>query len=144
MKSEIIKRLEQYISDECKAIDREKAFDDMLDECYSFEKVGGPFEYMSPSAVLKEMDPTGYRCGVNDYEDAEGWVEVAGDYYDQREAEKAKEQFIEDLKSSISDLESEIEDLEAEEDPSLQDIAAKKEALNSLQAELKECEKHSF
>lgn len=44
-----------------------EAYNEMLDECYDLSKVGGPFEHMSASYVLKECDETAYRCGLNDY-----------------------------------------------------------------------------
>jgi predicted ribosome quality control (RQC) complex YloA/Tae2 family protein len=148
----VIERLEQHIADECTRIDREARFDDMLDECYSFEKVGGPFEYMSPSRVLKEVDPIAYRCGVDDYEDSEEWVEINGDYYERRDAEKAKEDFIESLESEITDLESEIEELEAEdqenENEESENNAAKilglSVRLDTMRGDLSTVEKHSF
>lgn len=47
------------------------AYDDMLDEIY-----GTPLEdmgiYMQPSDILRELDPTAYKCGWLDWCDAEG------------------------------------------------------------------------
>lgn len=144
MNSEIINRLEAHITAECSAIDREARFDEMLDECYSFDSVGGPFAHMSPSRVLKEMDPIAYRCGVNDYEDGEGWVEVDGESYDQREAEKAKDSFLDDLNSELSDLQSELSDEESEEDPNIQTVAQLKRQIAGMEDAIAEVEKHSF
>ena len=109
-KHDIINKLEENIAAELKAIDREEQFDRMLDDCYSFEGVGGPFSSMSPSQVLKEVDPTAHRCGVNDYADGENWVEVDGEYYDQDEAEKVKEELVDEIESAIDNKEAEIED----------------------------------
>lgn len=145
MKTEtIIDKLKAHIVDECKTIDREARFDDMLDEIYSFEKVGGPFEHMSPSRVLKEVDPVAYRCGVNDYEDGEEWIEIGGDYYEQDDTEKARQEFVEELESQISDLETEIEKTEADEDSNESKLAEQKRKLAELQIDLQTVEKHSF
>lgn len=107
----IIQTLTARIVEECKPVDREAAFDAMLDECYSFKKVGGPFEWMLPSRVLQEMDPTAYRCGVNDFADGEPWVEIDGETYDRAEVEAVIEEFKDGLESELSDLESELEEL---------------------------------
>lgn len=47
--------------------DREELYDQMLDEVYGCVNVAG-LEY-STSDVQKEIDPTAYSCGVNDYID---------------------------------------------------------------------------
>lgn len=45
-------------------------FDDFLDEIHGAVKCG-ELEW-DMSRVLKEMDPTAYRCGFNDWLDSEG------------------------------------------------------------------------
>lgn len=144
MKSEIITKLEAHIADNCKAIDREARFDDMLDECYSFDKVGGPFENMSPSRVLKEVDPIAYRCGVNDWADGEGWIEIDGENYDSDEVGKAKDSFVDDLESEISDLETEIEEEEADEEHNVSELAEMKRRLAEMHDNLKAVNAHNF
>lgn len=47
-----------------------KMYNDFLDECYPNCKIG-PYEY-STSRAMEEIDPTAYRCGFNDWLDAEG------------------------------------------------------------------------
>jgi hypothetical protein len=42
-------------------------FDNALDECNEEVKIGGCT--YSPSYVLKNIDETAYRCGLNDYVD---------------------------------------------------------------------------
>lgn len=81
------------VAGELKAIDTGTAYDEMLDECFSFESVGGPFARMLPSRVLEEVDPIAYRCGQNDYEDSQRdeWEEVGGSYYDRREVDELRE-----------------------------------------------------
>ena len=69
--------------------------DDMLDDCH------GDFMRMSASRILKEMDPTAYRCGLLDYLDG----------LDQDEEKKACEDYAE-LTEELENLEYEIEDLE--------------------------------
>jgi len=141
---ETIAAMLAHIESECTAIDREALFDRMLDECYSFESIGGPFAYMTPSYVLKECDPTGYRCGVNDWADGEGWVEINGSNYQGEEAEKARDEFIEDLESELSDLETELEEAEAEEDPSLAYVRTLTSQVTELQERIAACHKHAL
>lgn len=136
---ELLTDLATFIADECKAIDPEARFDDMLDECYSFDAIGGPFAHMSPSRVLKECDPTAYRCGVNDYADGEDWVEVGGDYYDRREAERARDEFVSTLEDEVTELEEEIEELEAEDaDRDEDDSESNADKVAELSEQLKE------
>lgn len=106
-KTEIEKRLAERVTDDLTAIDTTTLYDEMLDECYSFESVGGIFASMSPSRVLAEVDPTAYRCGKNDWEDGESraqWEEIDGEYYDRTEVEQLRD-----------DIEAEIDAEEAEE-----------------------------
>lgn len=112
----IIQTLTDKITAELTPVDREAAFDSMLDESYSFDAVGGPFTYMTPSSVLKEMDPIAYRCGVNDFADGMEWVEVDGQTFDQREVEELVADFVSELESELSDLESELEDIQSEDE----------------------------
>lgn len=44
-------------------------YDDFLDECYGTINICG-LDY-SASVAFKEVDPIAYRCGFNDYCDAE-------------------------------------------------------------------------
>lgn len=44
-------------------------YDDMLDDTYGEIDICG-MKYQS-SRALKELDPTAYRCGMNDYNDSE-------------------------------------------------------------------------
>ncbi len=78
-------------------------FDELLDESGEIEI--GCLTY-SPSHVLKIVDPTAYRCGLNDFIDSLD-VEDSDEY-------KALQEEIDQLQSDIEDLESEIEDLESE------------------------------
>lgn len=42
-------------------------YDDMLDEIYSFERVGGIFSNMQPSMILRTCDITAYNVGFSDW-----------------------------------------------------------------------------
>lgn len=144
--SQIITDLLAHVASECSAIDREERFDSMLDDCYSFERVGGPFTYMTPSLVLKEYDPVAYRCGVNDYADSEGWIEIDGDYYDKDEVESARESFLDDLESEESDKESEISEGKQTANcaTDLDYIESIQQELSDIQAKIQEVSAHSF
>jgi hypothetical protein len=111
-KSETLKALAAHIAENCTPVDRESAFDAMLDDCYTFEKVGGPFACMSPSRVLRECDPTAYRCGVNDYADGEEWTEIGSETYDTKAAEIARTEFVGELESEADELEREVVEID--------------------------------
>lgn len=87
--------------------DFEEQYKEMLDDCY------GDFHGYEYSRILEELDPTAFRCGLNDYcdnkdvEDTQEWIE-ANDKVESIESE------IEDLESSIEELEEAIEELENE------------------------------
>ena len=108
-KDETLKALAAHIADNCQIVDREAAFDSMLDDCYTFQKVGGPFSHMSPSRVLRDCDPVAYRCGVNDYADGEEWTEINGETYETEAAEKARTEFVGELETEADELDEEIE-----------------------------------
>lgn len=93
MKSVEDRMRERIKQGEIKEADLETAFEDMLDDCYSFKDVGGPFACMSPSIVLKECDPVAFRCGVNDYADGDDrWEEFEGEMYDKDELNELREE----------------------------------------------------
>jgi hypothetical protein len=129
--SRTIAALIAHVVSECKPVDREERFEQMLDECYSFEKVGGPFENMLPSQVLKECDPTAFRCGVNDWADSEPWTEIEGETYADEDIETARTEFVDGLNDELSDLQAELEEAEEDEDE-VRDV----ENVNRLTAEI--------
>lgn len=67
--------------------DLERMYDDMLDEVYPDCQIAG-LTY-STSHALKELDPTAYRCGFNDWLDGELGESIFehadGEYYDEAE-----------------------------------------------------------
>lgn len=145
MQNEIIAKLISYVESECSAVDQEKQYDDMLDEIYSFDSVGGPFGSMSPSRVLKEVDPIAYRCGMNDYYGTDdSYVEIGSALYEKREVEKARDSFLDELDSEMSDLDSEIDDAKAEEEPNEAEIASAERRLLELKAEYEEAKQYTF
>ncbi len=79
-------------------------FDESLDE--SIPEIEICSLTYSPSHVLKNVDPTAYRCGLSDFVNSLDVTET-DDY-------KALQEEIDQLKSDIKDLENEIEDLESE------------------------------
>ena len=141
---DIVQILISRIEAELSLVDREAAFNAMLDDCYSFEKVGGPFAYMSPSSVLKEVDPTAYRCGVNDFADGEGWVEVNGETYDQEEVERITEEFKDEMQDELGDLEEELETEQGEDEPDEETVSRLQQLIAEKQSEIATIEKDNF
>ena len=94
--------------------DMDAAYREMLDECYSFKAVGGPFDCMQPSRVLENEDPTAYRCGFSDYLGSGQVTEIGDEYFDSKELEDIREQVADALDSEITDLESAIEEHEGD------------------------------
>ena len=108
--AEIEKRLTERVEAELTAIDTDTLYDDMLDECYSFDSVGGPFATMSPARVLAEVDPVAYQCGKSDWLDGESrdeWEEIDGEYYDQREVEELRDEVTDELDAEEEEEEEE-------------------------------------
>ena len=110
MKEHEIRKLQDQIKDkesqqnsiELDPDNYEDQFDESLDDSIPEIEIGC-LTY-TPSHVLKNVDPTAYRCGLNDFVDSLD-VEDSDEY-------KALQEEIDQLKSDIEDLESEIEDLE--------------------------------
>lgn len=80
----------------------ESEFDIYLNDLYGTVEVAG--YTMDTSTVLKECDPTAYRCEMANYE-ANYNLDSSDEYNELKEE-------VEDLENQISDLESEIQDLE--------------------------------
>jgi hypothetical protein len=84
--------------------DLESEYDDYLDECYSDVCEALPVN-VSGSELLKEFDPTAYRCGFNDWLDSYDYTSL--------DAHRDAEEVIEELEEQIAEVEQEIEALEA-------------------------------
>jgi molecular chaperone GrpE (heat shock protein) len=79
----------------------EEQYCEMLD-CEGPVKVAGlTFE---ASAIIREMDPTAYRCGLVDYVDSINKSEV-------KEYQELEEQ-LEELESELLDLEEELKNMD--------------------------------
>lgn len=131
---EAIERMTAHVVANCKEIDREQRFRDMLDEIYDLSSVGGPFAHMQASKVLEDMDPIAFRCGVNDYMDGEDTYEINSETYDRKEVDEAREEFLDDLRSELADAETEIED---DDEPDTTEV-------DELTADIEACERHTF
>jgi hypothetical protein len=110
MTHKIIQEFEDRVRNECTSVDIDERYDDMLNELYSFKSVGGPFSHMQPSQVLKECDPTAYRCGKVDWEDSEDLVEIGDEYYYRSDVDRVKEEMIDELDGEIDDLDELVND----------------------------------
>ena len=109
MKQHEIRKLQDQVTDkqsqqraiEIDPDDYSSEYDEVLDESGNVEIAG---YFFNPSHALQVLDPTAYRCGLNDFVDSLD-VEDTDDY-------KALQEEIDQLQSDIEDLENEIEDLE--------------------------------
>lgn len=135
--SSVIQRLIERVTDECKRIDVEALYRESLDDCYSFDAVGGPFACMSPSRVLEECDPVAYRCGLSDYSDGQDWVEIEGDYYQRSDVEEVRDEFVAELEKHETEVEQSLEGQD-EQDES---VAAE---LEQVRAEIRAVNRHTF
>jgi hypothetical protein len=96
------------------------------------------------SRALKELDPTAYRCGKNDWINSENFVEINGDYYNFDECERVKDNFVFEIESEIEALEEEISEEEDEDEPDTAQITEIKLKISHLESEKKEWENYSF
>ncbi len=142
MKTQTENNLLAFVVSECKAINLEARYEESLRELYGDVNVCGM--EMDAVRVLKEMDPTAYRCGMNDYEDSEDFVEIDGEYYESDEVDEARDEFVSNLESEESDMEDEIAELEAEEEPDTDRLRQLNEKLAELRASITEANRYSF
>lgn len=139
--SPIITALLSHVTSECRAVDTDRRYDEMLDE------VHGDFMGSYPaSRVLKEVDPTAYHCGMSDWLDSESVTEVEGSYYDDRDLDEAKTAFVEEKEAERATADNELDELEGEpaEEADAEAIEDKRKEVARLDAELAELEAHSF
>lgn len=114
IKAEALRRITEQVREDHRPVDPEASYRAMLDECYDFSSVGGPFTHMLPSRVLEEMDPTAYRCGKNDWTADEDIRDFDGYEWDGSDLDEAKEEVEGALDSEIIDKETEIKEIQAE------------------------------
>lgn len=88
------------IIEDCVPVDVEELTDDMLDDCYSFDNVGGYFSGMLPSRVLSEVDPIAYREAVADMYDSmsreDDYIEIDENLYCTSDVQDVIDRFIGD------------------------------------------------
>ena len=94
MSKNIDEKVAERVADELTPVDVEEMYDEMLDDCYSLEGVGGPFSCMSASSVLKEVDPTAYWYGKNAFFDSlsEDYEEIDEKLYSREDVEAIREE----------------------------------------------------
>jgi len=145
-KAALITRLLDHIQAECKEVDTESAYDEMLDDCYDLSTVGGPFSGMSASRVLREVDPTAYRCGFSDWLDGEDYTEIDGSYYRNDDIEDARDSFVADLQTELDEAQTELDELEEqeEEDSDPDGITEARATVARLEAQIEAVEDHTF
>lgn len=115
----IDKLLPDRLALDYKEFNGDDEYDNMLDDCFSFKEVGGIFAYMLPSNVLKECDPTAYRCGKNDWLDSEcgETIEYIGSgYWKLGDVEEARDAIGDELDTELAALEAELAELVEEEE----------------------------
>lgn len=134
----IIDKLLSHIVSECSVADTDKMYDDMLDECSSCCDMCKQY---GAARILKEFDPIAYRCGKNDYIDGCEITEVNGNEYHDDEIEKAKEEFIDELRDELADLEREQDGNDPDDLEELRNLASK---IAEKESEIAECERCEF
>ena len=82
-------------------------YEDMLHDLHGLVEIGS-LTY-DPAHVLREVDPTAYRCGLNDYVDSLD-KEEEPDYMEVKEELEEIEADIETVTEQIEDIEQELED----------------------------------
>lgn len=140
---DLINRLLDHVTAEVSSIDMEARFRDALDECYSFDAIGGPFAHMLPSRVLEEMDPIAFRCGVAD-QDTEDMFDIRNDYYDSQAIESARDDFVAELERELRDAQNELAAEEADPDVSSGRLTNSLAKVAELEAQIEATTNYSF
>lgn len=105
--NKIDEMLEAKIKEELTPVDTEEHYAACLDDIYPVVEIGGLT--FSPSRIVKELDPTAFRCGMNDYLDGDDSLEyIADDWY--------RAWDVEQIRKEIDEIEAAEEEDEAEED----------------------------
>lgn len=103
--NKIDEMLEARIKEELTPVDIEEYYAAALDDIYPVVEIGGLT--FSPSQIVTQLDPTAFRCGMQDYLDGDDFLEyVAGEWYYAEEVEK--------LRKEIDEIEAAKEDAEEE------------------------------
>lgn len=110
-------------------VSTESDYDDYLDQEGDVTVAGLTF---SPSQIIKELDPTAYRCGKIDYDDGMDLDDVE-EYKDLCEELEGLEGEHEDAESALSEMVEEAEaliDAMYEEGANMAEIIALKNAID--------------
>lgn len=92
--NKIDEMLEARIKEELTPIHIEEYYADALDDIYPVVEIGGLT--FSPSQIVTQLDPTAFRCGMQDYLDGDDFLEyVAGEWYYAEEVEKLRKEIDE-------------------------------------------------
>lgn len=129
-----------HVVSECSTVDIEESFVETLDSEGEVNVCGLT---LMPSQIWKECDPTAFRCGVADHSDSMDVTEIEGDYYQNDDIEKAREEFVDGLNDELRELEDTLSN--HEEDGSGDDeIEGCKAEIAKLETFISEVERHSF
>lgn len=128
----------EHVTSECSPVDVEKVYDEMLNECSECCQL---CEQFGASRILKELDPTAYRCGMVDYVDSLRLIEIEGAEYEPGDVDKAQEEFIDELKSELSDLQTELDETDPEDIKEQRRINS---AIVEKEQEIDDCERHQW
>lgn len=105
-KKQIARKIKEIDNFELDPDDYEDQYRDAIEEFSGPVRIG-TLEY-SAAHVLEEVDPTAYRCGLNDFVDS---LDIRDD---PKHAELCEE--LEEMDAMLSDLESSLEEMEMEEE----------------------------
>lgn len=89
--NKIDEMLESRIKEELTPVDIEEYYAAALDDIYPVVEIG--YSRFSPSSIVRELSPTDFRCGMNDYIDGDDTLEyVADEWYRADEIQKLREE----------------------------------------------------
>lgn len=103
------KQMENF---ELDAYDYEGEYQSMLEDAYPYVDICGMT--MSPVAIIREMDPTAYRCGLIDYVDGID-KEDTDEYRDLERRRDDTESYLDALELDLEDLMSEFDEIQSEQ-----------------------------
>jgi predicted ribosome quality control (RQC) complex YloA/Tae2 family protein len=99
LKAAIVEKKREIDTFELDVDDYEDQYCECLDEEGPVKVAGLTFDV---STIIRELDPTAYRCGLNDYVDS---IEK-----EETEEYKKLEEELEELESELSDIKEELEE----------------------------------
>lgn len=132
-----------HVVSECDPVDMDARFRDSLDYDGPVTVCGLEFD---PSRILHALDETAYDTYFNDYVDGEEVTEINGDYYEDRDVEKAREEFLDGMRDELADLESELETVR-EDEPEVMDVDESNrltDEIAAMESRIAELERYTF